>query len=266
MLVRQHLLALLVVAYICSAFLPGLGIRLREPITVSASVSMIYLLLAILLFTLGLSIPREKLPTAFLELKWVAVFVLLRLVACGLLLIACRLVQATNGIPALGIAVVLAAPTAASSAGWSMQWQAKESVTIALIVGSTLAVTATAPWAFSMGTSVAPARDRRTYGESSRWFPGRLCTSLGCSTGTCWNCRTFDRAGDRKTITSPWTCNKSLCSVVAQLFERIHQPTDDFLRDHSYSRGDRRLLLYFGVLTSWADDECACPMVRNRPA
>ena len=154
--VRQHLLLLLMVAYVCSAYFPTLGLRLRTPITQSISISMLHLMLATLLFVLGLSVPREKLAKIIGHGKWIAASLLVRCITCMVLFAICNVLPATCTAAILGLTLVMVAPAAASSAGWSMQIRANESTTVALIVGTTLSSAIIAPWILLLGRQIAP--------------------------------------------------------------------------------------------------------------
>ena len=120
------------------------------------SISMLHLMLATLLFVLGLSVPREKLGATIGHGKWAAASLLVRCITCMVLFAIGNVLPATCTATILGLILVMVAPAAASSAGWSMQIRANESTTVALIVGTTLSSAISAPWILLLGRQIAP--------------------------------------------------------------------------------------------------------------
>lgn len=154
--IRRHLLVLLVAAYFCSTYFPQPGLWLRAPFSTSSHVSLIHLMLATLLFTLGLSISWSRIGEVIGECKWVGVTFAVRLAACVALILAAHLMPVELSATIVGFVLIMAAPTAASSSGWSMQLGCSESVTLAVIMGSTIANVISAPLILALGIYLGP--------------------------------------------------------------------------------------------------------------
>jgi len=137
-LVRQYFLALLVLAYGCSFCFPWLGQRLRTEFSSATEVSCVHLMLSVLLLTLGLSVRLDK-PTQILaQARWIGLFFLVRMLAVILLAVSLGWVASTYTGSVVGFVLLLAAPSAASSAGWSLHWKASQTTSAALSIGTTL--------------------------------------------------------------------------------------------------------------------------------
>ena len=136
--VRQHFLVLLLAAYLLASVFPNLGAMLREPFLDGAEMSGVHIMLSILLFTLGLSTSWREISQIGRELKWVGSFFFIRgIVACLLAVLSFWVPTELTGLMA-GLILLLVAPTAASSSGWSLQLGSSRTTTAALILGTTL--------------------------------------------------------------------------------------------------------------------------------
>ena len=136
--VRQHFLVLLLAAYLLASVFPNLGTLLREPFLDGAEMSGVHIMLSVLLFTLGLSTPWREISHIGHEFKWVGSFFLIRAIAaCLLAVLSFCVATELTGLMA-GFILLLVAPTAASSSGWSLQMGASRTTTAALILGTTL--------------------------------------------------------------------------------------------------------------------------------
>lgn len=155
-LIRRHLLVLLVVAYLGSTFIPQPGLWLQAPFSTASRVSLIHLMLATLLFTLGLSISWNRLFEVIRECKWVGITLAARLAVCGLLFLLTPMLPLAFSSTMVAFILIMATPTAASSSGWSMQLGCSESVTIAIILGTTMASVVTAPLILALGVELGP--------------------------------------------------------------------------------------------------------------
>ncbi len=135
---RQHFLALLVVAYVCSVFFPHLGLLIRTPLFSGSEISSINFMLAAVLLTLGLSTPLDGLKQIAGNLRAVSLFYVVRITAALLVALATHFVVDSQIGNFVGLIMVCVAPTAASSASWSLQLGSCKTTTIALILGTTL--------------------------------------------------------------------------------------------------------------------------------
>ncbi len=138
------------------------------------TISPIHLLLATLLFVLGLSVPREQLGAITRQSKWVAESLLVRLAICLMLFAASHFLPATCAATLIGLTIVMMAPAAASSAGWSMQIRASESATATLILGTTVASAITAPLVLWIGQWIAPEAVGESLGALADGFTIRF--------------------------------------------------------------------------------------------
>ena len=163
-LIRRHLLVLLVAAYFCSTFFPRPGLWLRAPFSTASQVSLIHLMLATLLFTLGLSISWSRIGEVIGECKWVGVTLAVRLATCVALILLAHLVPIGLSATIVGFVLVMAAPTAASSSGWSMQLGCSESVTVAVIMGTTIVSVISAPLILALGVYLGPDSTAQSLG------------------------------------------------------------------------------------------------------
>lgn len=191
--VRTHLLVLLVVAYLCSTFFPEPGLRLRATFSTASHVSLIHLLLATLLFTLGLSVSWDRTGEVVRECKWLGAALAVRLAACLTLAFVSRIAFADSpaGLSGLlvGLILVMAMPTAASSSGWSMQLGCNQSVTVALIIGMTVFSVVSAPimlaasgWLAAEGAARELRLLRTAFDAQSLFALVLMPTLLGIST------------------------------------------------------------------------------------
>lgn len=148
---RRHFLTLLLVAYVFSYFFPTLGQLIRKPIFHASEVSCVNFMLGFVLLTLGLSTSfqsdRLRAPSNrvqdCLELvvgqaKWVGFFYLVRFVVALFVGMLTSLVADSYVGILVGFVLLCAAPTAASSASWSLELDASKTTTIALILGTTI--------------------------------------------------------------------------------------------------------------------------------
>lgn len=137
-LARKHFLVLLVVAYAFSHFVPGFGQLLRKPFFQSSEVSFVNVMLSCVLLTLGLSAPLRELKQVVRYSRSIGSFYALRLAVVMVFAILSGLAPASCVGIFVGFIVICAAPTAASSASWSLQLGSSRTTTIALILGTTL--------------------------------------------------------------------------------------------------------------------------------
>lgn len=154
--IRRHLLVLLVAAYFCSTFFPTPGLWLQAPFSTASRVSLIHVMLATLLFTLGLSISWNRLHEVIRECQSAGIVLVVRMAMCGLLILLTPVFPTAFTAAMVGFILIMATPTAASSSGWSMQLGCNESVTIAIILGTTIASAVTAPLILSFGAQMPP--------------------------------------------------------------------------------------------------------------
>ena len=144
-----------------SAVVPSYGLALRQPLIEKAHFSSVHFMLAALLFTLGLSVPLGELMRIRDAWRWLGGYLSIRLFVVAFLSWTCRgyFNESSGGFPAdswgpiVGLLLVAAAPTAASSAGWSMQMKASKSLTAILILGTTLMSIAVVPFCLAAAAS-----------------------------------------------------------------------------------------------------------------
>ncbi len=182
-LIQRYLLPLIALAYLLSAYLPDLGIWLRNyPLlgygkTPLGEVTAVHLLLAGLLFNTGLAVPLKELVWLTRHPKLVLVGLSIRLTACGLIML---ILLAGGSIFSglfwdtllLGFILVMVMPVANSSAGWSHHSDANVGLSISLILVSVMLSPFMVPGLLQLTGNIAPANASISYSALAESYAG----------------------------------------------------------------------------------------------
>ena len=154
---KRYLLPLLAGTYVLATFVPEPGRWFRAPLAAGLEATPVHILLGMLLFALGLSTPWARVGDLLQHGKWIGLSLLFRGTLFCAIALSIPVVPSQWSIGAAGFLLLLAMPSAASSSGWCLHIGSSQSVCLAMIAGTTLATTLTAPLLLRIGAALAPA-------------------------------------------------------------------------------------------------------------
>ena len=174
---RRNAIWWLGLAYGAAYLVPGPGLWLRVNLNPAAAdagmpFSGVHLLLALLLFGLGLSTRSEDALGLVSPLKWIGLFYAARLLIVSALVVLARFAGPPWHVLAGGAVLVVAMPSAGSSSGWCVELEGRASLAMALILTSTLASIVLSPLLLGAAGQIVPgdnALDRLAGGYTAGW-------------------------------------------------------------------------------------------------